>query len=141
MSILEGIFDKESGEGTVKRTTRKRKGNCTPEFRKRLRIFEEDMSNDEEQHEEELSEEQKKLPVTKEDQRNMINNLKKFITESQGTASKKFEDSVKELKAEIVKQNEVITTVRNDVSGMKERLETLEKRDTCLLYTSPSPRD
>ena len=38
------------------------------------------MSNDEEQHEE-----QKKLPVTKEDQRNMINDLKKFITESQGT--------------------------------------------------------
>ena len=54
----------------------------------------------------------------------MNNDLKKFITESQGTALKKFEDSVKELKDKIVKQNEVITTVRNDVSEMKERIET-----------------
>ena len=106
MSILEGISDKEFGELTVKRTTRKRKGNCTSEFRKRLRIFEEeDMGNDDEKPEEELSEEEKKLLVTKEDQKNMISDLKKFLTESQGTDSKKFEESVKELKAEIVKQN------------------------------------
>ena len=133
MSILEGIVNKEFGELTVKRTTRKRKSDCTPEFRKRIRTFEdfleEEMGNDDEKTEEELSEEEKKLPVTKEDQKNMVSDLKKFITESQGTDYKKFEESVKGLKEEIVKQNSVISTVRSDVTQMKKRIETLERRE------------
>ena len=91
--------------------------------------MEEEMGNNDEKPEEELSQEEKKLPVTKEDQRNMIIDLKKFITESQGTASKKFEESVKGLKEEIVKQNSVISTVRSDVTQMKKRIETLERRE------------
>ena len=95
-----------------------------------MRIFEvEEMGNDGDHQEGELSDAQKKLPVTKEDQRNMIIDLKKFITESQGNASQKFEESVQELKAEIVKQNETITSVRNDVIKMNGRIETLEKRE------------
>ena len=100
----------------------------TPEFRKKVRIFEaEDMGKDGEPQEGELSEAQGKLPVTKQDQRNMINDLKKFITESQENAAQKFEESVQELKAEIVKQNEMIAAVKKDVSTMGDRIENLEK--------------
>ena len=72
---------------------RKRKIESTPEFKKRIRTFEiintEDaveeetrMTNDSEiVDEDSLTDEERKLPVTKGDQKNMVNDLKKFIAE------------------------------------------------------------
>ena len=127
---LEGNCDKVTSQNSIKKSTRKRKAVATPEFRKKLRIFEEEeMGEEGELQDGELSEAQGKLPVTKLDQKNMVDDLKKFITESQATAAQKFEETVKELKAEIGKQNETIAEVKNDVGKINDRLEKLEKRE------------
>ena len=130
---LEGNCEIVTSQNSIKKSTRKRKAVATPEFRKKLRIFEEEeeeeMGGEGELRDGELSEAQGKLPVTKQDQKNMVDDLKKFITESQAAAAQKFEETVKDLKAEIGKQNETIAEVKNDVGKINDRLEKLEKRE------------
>ena len=143
VNILEGLDKKEFGDIIVKRTTRKRKIESTPEFKKKIRTFEvvnteecveeeTRMTNDPEIGDEDgLTDEERKLLMTKLDQKSMVNDLKKFIAESQTVASKKFEDAVTGLREELVKQNNELSAVRSDVSTMKSRIDIIERREAA----------
>ena len=137
---LDNSNFREFNDRNLKKSTRKRKAESTPEFKRKLRKFERESEVKKETrmsietlnnkvNEECLSETERLLPMMKGNKKEMVDQLKEFITETQIEASKKFETAVKGLKDLLTKQNNELIDVRNDVTSMKKRLENLERKE------------
>ena len=107
----------------LKKSTRKRKAKSTPEFKRKLHKFERKSEIEKETkmtnetlnnkvNEDELSDTERQKPMMKGDKKEMVDQLKEFISEKQVEASKKFETAVKGLKKELTKQNNELNEVR-----------------------------
>ena len=67
--------------------------------------------------------------MTKGDKKELVDQLKQFISETQVEASNNLKSMVTGLKEELTKQNNELIEVRNDVTNMKKRLEDLERKE------------
>ena len=120
--IVEDNLDKSNfreysdTNSNLKKSTRKRKAESTPEFKRKLRKFERKSEIEKETrmtnetlnnkvNEDDLSDTERQKPRTKGDKKEMVDQLKEFISETQVEASKKFESAVTGLKEELTKQN------------------------------------
>ena len=143
--IVEGNLDKSNfreysdTNSNLKKSTRKRKAESTPEFKRKHRKFKRKSEIEKEArmtnktlnnkvNKDDLSYIERQKPMTKIDKKEMVNQLKEFISETEVEAPKKFETAVTGLKEELTKQNNELIKVRNDVTSMKKRLEDLGKK-------------
>ena len=128
----------------VRRSARKRKLLCTPEFKKKLKRFERLSEGEEEarmaaekpeEKEDDLTETEKQKPMTKEDKVELFEKLKEFISEKQEETYNNVKNMVSELKSEITKQTNELNEVRKEVSSMKKRIEDLENIEVSTAET------